>query len=186
MRDRLFAQNKKENLFYAFQVFSSSWIDLEDVTARACQGFMYILQQEKEERIRREQEEPELRTIKNVTKSGNMNKTWQTCSLSLETWTNHFKTWQIPLRHGHTSWSKFNPQPERLGSTVRQLCQEMRDSVEFALRNEAKSCVLKEFYLPAFFVLDFRSSKELPQSSSKSVETRCGSCSTKICGAMTP
>eukprot|EP00434_Breviolum_minutum_P007175 symbB.v1.2.006332.t1/scaffold378.1/size217351/10 len=39
MRDRLFAQNKKENLFYAFQ------------------GFMYIVQQEKEERIRREQEE---------------------------------------------------------------------------------------------------------------------------------
>lgn len=39
LRDRLFAQNKKENLFYAFQ------------------GFMYILQQEKEERIRREQEE---------------------------------------------------------------------------------------------------------------------------------
>eukprot|EP00913_Durusdinium_trenchii_P025155 g23614.t1 len=40
LRDRLFLQNKKENLFYSFQ------------------GFMYILQQEKEERIRREQEEP--------------------------------------------------------------------------------------------------------------------------------
>ncbi|CAK9020712.1 unnamed protein product [Durusdinium trenchii] len=39
LRDRLFLQNKKENLFYSFQ------------------GFMYILQQEKEERIRREQEE---------------------------------------------------------------------------------------------------------------------------------
>ncbi|CAJ1345210.1 unnamed protein product [Effrenium voratum] len=39
MRDRLFLQNKKENLFYSFQ------------------GFIYIVQQEKEERIRREQEE---------------------------------------------------------------------------------------------------------------------------------
>lgn len=39
LRDRIFMQNKKENLFYAFQ------------------GFMYILQQEKEERIRQEMEE---------------------------------------------------------------------------------------------------------------------------------
>eukprot|EP00931_Biecheleriopsis_adriatica_P006882 TRINITY_DN108226_c0_g1_i1.p1 TRINITY_DN108226_c0_g1~~TRINITY_DN108226_c0_g1_i1.p1 ORF type:complete len:563 (-),score=145.51 TRINITY_DN108226_c0_g1_i1:90-1778(-) len=39
MRDKIFMQNKKENKFYAFQ------------------GFIYILQQEKEERIRREQEE---------------------------------------------------------------------------------------------------------------------------------
>lgn len=39
MRDKIFMQNKKENLFYAFQ------------------GFQFILNQEKEERIRREQEE---------------------------------------------------------------------------------------------------------------------------------
>eukprot|EP00933_Yihiella_yeosuensis_P063331 TRINITY_DN6643_c5_g1_i1.p1 TRINITY_DN6643_c5_g1~~TRINITY_DN6643_c5_g1_i1.p1 ORF type:complete len:501 (-),score=102.00 TRINITY_DN6643_c5_g1_i1:157-1461(-) len=39
MRDKIFMQNKKENLFYAFQ------------------GFTYIVNQEKEERIRQEQEE---------------------------------------------------------------------------------------------------------------------------------
>mmetsp|Transcript_940 Transcript_940/g.1874 ORF Transcript_940/g.1874 Transcript_940/m.1874 type:complete len:566 (-) Transcript_940:76-1773(-) len=39
MRDKIFMQNKKENIFYAFQ------------------GFMYVVQNEKEERIRREQEE---------------------------------------------------------------------------------------------------------------------------------
>lgn len=39
MRDKIFMQNKKENLFYAFQ------------------GFQFILKSEKEERIRREQEE---------------------------------------------------------------------------------------------------------------------------------
>jgi len=39
MRDKIFMQNKKENIFYAFQ------------------GFMYVVQTEKEERVRREMEE---------------------------------------------------------------------------------------------------------------------------------